>query len=63
MTDPTNTVVVGLVNNMLGKAHGRTELQFRRLLAAASGDFDIELRLFSPHAGMTLDGEPYHDVN
>lgn len=60
---PATAVIVGLVNNMLGKAHGRTELQFRRLLAAASGDLDVELRLFSPHAGMTLDGDPYRAVS
>lgn len=59
---PTATVVVGLVNNMLGKAHGRTELQFRKLLAAAGTDLGIELRLFSPHPEATLDGEPYRDV-
>ena len=41
------SVHVGLVNNMPDAAMRATELQFARLLKAASGTLDVRLRLFS----------------
>jgi homoserine O-succinyltransferase/O-acetyltransferase len=52
-------IVVGLVNNMLGSAHEKTERQFRQLLSLAAGDLTIRLRLFSN----TADGCLYESIH
>ena len=47
LTDHSNSIVIGLVNNMPDAALRITEHQFHELLSAATRDFAVCLRLFS----------------
>jgi homoserine O-succinyltransferase len=62
-------IVIGLVNNMSDAALQTTERQFRELLSAASGNVEVQLKLFSlpevprGDAGRSRVSQSYEDVS